>query len=63
MDWILVSREDLSATGEGEVVMVVDSVDIVMFSVETYCVIVEGYMIRNNLGSLYILNKLTLFYL
>ena len=41
------SRRALVTKVEGETVMVVDSVEIVMFSVYLYCVLVEGDITRN----------------
>ena len=47
MAWIVVSRTYLFKIGEVEVVAMVSSVEIIMFSVESDCVLVEGDIIRN----------------
>ena len=47
MAWIVVSRTYLFKIGEVEVEAMVSSVEIIMFSVESDCVLVEGDIIRN----------------
>ena len=50
MDWIIESRTPLVTTCEGEVGMVVSSVDIVMFSFDPDCIFVEGEITRNKVS-------------
>ena len=50
MAWIVVSRIYLYTNGEGEVGMVVSSVDIVMFSFDPDCIFVEGEITRNKVS-------------
>ena len=47
MAWIVVSRTALVTKGEGELFMVVASVEIVIFSLEPDSVFVEGGIRRN----------------
>ena len=47
MDWIVMSRTALVPTVKVEVLMVVALLEIVMFSVGTYYVLVDGYIMRN----------------
>ena len=52
MDWIEVSMIALVTTIVVVLVMVLDSVDGEMFSMDLYCVFVEGYMMINNVDRL-----------
>ena len=47
MAWILVSRTALVTKCEGRSGMVVDSVELLMFKVYSYRVLVEGDIMRN----------------
>ena len=47
MAWIVVSRTGLVTKGEGEVGMMVASVEIVMFSLDPNSMFVEGYIMGN----------------
>ena len=48
MDWIIYSRTYLVTTGENEPGIFVDSVYMVMFSVDPYRVLIEGDIMRTN---------------